>query len=40
MDMTFKGGERLVGYVSPAINAGTRTESVVDLVFFLEVMEA
>ena len=40
VDLTSKGGERLVGASSPVVDAGTREESGVEVVLFLDVMAA
>ena len=36
--LTYKGGECIVVYASPAVGAGTRAASGIDTVFFLEFM--
>ena len=38
MDLESKGGENLVISTLPEVDVGTRVESVVDVVFLLEVM--
>ena len=40
VDLKFKGGERLFGDALPEVSSGTREESGVDVVCFLEVMAA